>query len=149
VEIALQSLPLALAGFDHPSARALQLLEPCSQVDVKPAVLERDSGRGADGVEALGLVVERGVVHQRREMYSVAVDQRGAPPVVVCGKFHRATFLIRPALELRQPIGERQGRITEGSGEGVAEVGRPRISVQLDHQVADRGAREPGVEQRD
>ena len=144
-----QSLPLVLARLDHPPPRAIQLLETRSQVDVKPAVFECDSSRGADGVEALRLIAERRVMHERRQVYSLAVDQRRGPPVVMRGQLHGAAVEIRPALKLRQPIGERQGRIAEGPGEGVAEVGWSRICVQLDHEVADRGASEPGVEQRD
>ena len=82
VEVALQPLPLLLSRLDHPPARAAQLLEAGLQLDVQPAVLERDGGRRADRVEQLGLVVERGVVHQRRHVLpsrSIRVVARPSP----------------------------------------------------------------------
>ena len=75
VEVALEPRALALAGLDHAAARAAQLLEPGPELGVQAVVLEGDAGRRADGVEQLGLVVERRVVHERRDALAVAVDQ--------------------------------------------------------------------------
>ena len=83
VQVPLQALALVLRGFDDPGARAPQLLEPGSQVGLQPTVLERDPGCCADGVEQFGLVGERRVVHQRRDVApsrSISVVAR-PPPV--------------------------------------------------------------------
>ncbi len=76
VQIALQPLPLLLARFDHPRARALQLLQMRLLLGLQARVLERDPGRRADRGEQLGLIVQIPVVEQRREMSTVSVDQR-------------------------------------------------------------------------
>ena len=55
------------------------------QLDVQASVLERDAGGGGDGVEQLGLVVQGGVVHERRHVRSVAFDQRRRPPAARLG----------------------------------------------------------------
>jgi hypothetical protein len=45
VEIALQSLPLAVTGLDNSGARATQFFHASSQLYVQPRVLERDPCR--------------------------------------------------------------------------------------------------------
>src|SRR3954465_12899432 len=77
MKVALQALALLLPDFDHTPPGATQLLEARPQLDVKPPVLESDRGRGADRLEQLRLVGERGVVEQRGDGRSVLVGPRG------------------------------------------------------------------------
>ena len=93
VQVALQPLPLPLPGLDHTCARALQLLEMRLLLGLQAPVLQRDAGRRADRSEQLGLVLQRAVVHKRRDVRTVAIDQRRRPPVL------RAA-LDRPSVEI-------------------------------------------------
>ena len=68
VEVALEPPALGVAGLDDPRARSLQLLQASAQLDLQAAVLERQRGRRRDGVEQLGLIVQRRIMHQRRDI---------------------------------------------------------------------------------
>ena len=58
VEVPLQALAFALGGLEDPRARATELLEPRSKLDVQLGVLQREAERGGDGAEELGLLLE-------------------------------------------------------------------------------------------
>ena len=117
VEVALEPLALLLSGLDHAPARAPQLLEPRLQLGLQARVLERDRGGRADRIEQLRLVVQRRVVDQRRHgapSRSISVTRSAG---LGLGQLHRVAVEIGPALELRQPVGERQRRVAQRSGE--------------------------------
>ena len=136
MEVALQPLPLLLAGLDHPRARAPQLLEVRLLLGLQAAVLERDPGGRTHRSEQLGLILQRRVVQQRSHVRAVAVDQRRRPPARRSGSSTAPAIEIRPALELGQPVRERQRRIAKGARERIAQIGRRRVGAQLDERVA-------------
>ena len=76
VQVALEPPALGVAGRDDPLARRLQLGEPRLGLRVQALVLERDRRRGADRLDQLGVVVERGVVDERGDLAAVALDRR-------------------------------------------------------------------------
>ena len=54
------------------------------------------------------------------------------------------TVGIRVGPELGQPVGEREGRISQGVGERLLQLGWTRVAPKLDQEVSDRGTRKPG-----
>ena len=68
MEVALEPPALRVTRRDQPRPRALELLEASAQLDLQPAVLERQRGRRRDGVQQLGLIVQRRIMQQRRDM---------------------------------------------------------------------------------
>ena len=64
VEVALEPPPLGVAGGDDALARGAQLGEPVLGLGLQPRVVERDRGRGGDGLDELRIVVERRVVDE-------------------------------------------------------------------------------------
>ena len=103
--------------------------EPCSsssralELHLQSGVLERDPGCGAHGAEQLGLVVERGVVQQRRDALAVALDQRRRPHAPCSGS---STGGRRGPPSSRTPAASRpaQGRVAKRAGQRVAQLGR-------------------------
>ena len=76
VEVALEPPPLRVAGGDEALARGAQLGEPALGLGLQPRVVERDRGRGGDGLHELRIVVERRVVDEHPELAAVALDGR-------------------------------------------------------------------------
>ena len=129
VEIALQAAALVVPRLDDPLARAAQLLEPRPQLHVQARVLERDAGRGAHGAEELGLVVERRVVQQDRDLRPVvALDRRDRAAVVRAGERDRMALGVGVAAVLGQPVGERERRIAQRPRHRVAQLARRRVA---------------------
>ena len=58
VQVALEPAPLCVAGGDDALARGAQLGELALGLRLQPRVVERDRGRGGDGLHELGIVVE-------------------------------------------------------------------------------------------
>ena len=75
---------------------------------------------------------------ERRHARAVAVDQRRRPAAAVVGQLDALAVEIGPALELGQPVGERQRRIAQRARERVAR-GRPAT----DPRAARRTGRRP------
>ena len=79
------------------SREARSSREPLLGLRLQPRVVERDRGRGRDGLHELRIVVERRVVDEHRELAAVALDRRGRP-----GR--------RPARAARPAVRGRRGR---------------------------------------
>ncbi len=90
VQVALQPPALGVAGRDDPLARRLQLDQPRLRLGVQVLVLERDRGRRGDRLDELRVVVERGVVDQRRDAVAVALDGRDRPVAAGRGERRRS-----------------------------------------------------------
>ena len=104
----------------------------------------------ADGVEQLGLVARAtGRARAPRRVRRRDRSRVVARPSSGTGQRDGAAFDVGPAPVLGQPVGERQRGIAQRARERVAQVGRRRVRAQLDEQVADGRAGEPGVEQAD
>ena len=149
VQVALEPLALLLAGLDDARARAPQLLEPGAQLGLQPGVLERDPGGRAHGVEQLGLVARapgRGPAPRRASRRGRSASSPGPCPARAARPACRRG---RPSAVVGQPVGERERRVAQRARERVAQLGRRRVGAQLEQQVADGGAGEPGVEQAD
>ena len=111
VQVALQAPALGVARRDDALARGLHLGEPGLRLGVQALVLERDARRGADGLDQLGVVVERGVVDERGELGAVALDRGGRAIGGDRGHQHRAGRRRR-----RSPGTRAAGRPRRGSG---------------------------------
>ena len=72
----------ASVACDQPRPRGLKLDQPGAQLGLESLVLERQPGRRADRLHQLGVVLERGIVDQRRDRLAVALD-RGRRPARV------------------------------------------------------------------
>ncbi len=142
VEVALEPFSLLLTGREDARTRAVELVEPGAELGLEPRVLERDPGRGGRRGEQLGLVVERGVVDQGRDALAVVVDQRRRAAVRV-RDLDRMSVKVGVAFEVGEPVGKGERRVAERPGQRTLECSGRRILGQLDHQVADRGARQP------
>src|SRR5215212_11107225 len=124
VKVALQALPFALAGLDHAGARTSELDEARSELCVQPPVLESNRGSRAHRCEQLRLVVQGRVMDERRHMDAVSVDENRRSSLIRLWQLDCTALQIGPALELRQPVHERQGRIAQRASQRVAEDSR-------------------------
>jgi hypothetical protein len=68
---------------------------------------------------------------------AVPVDEPRGSPIVV-RKPHRPAVDVHVRLEVREPVGKRQGWVAQRVGERVSQVGRRGFASQFDHQVAHR-----------
>ena len=80
VEVARQAAALGVAGLDDAGARGAQRLELRAQLDLEPAVLERERG-GAGGVaQQVGRLAQAAVVDQRpARAWPISVATRSPP----------------------------------------------------------------------
>ena len=79
VQIALEPAALGVAGGHDALAGRLHLGEPSLGLLQQALVLERHRRRRADRLDHLRIVVERGVVDERRHLPAVVLDRRAAP----------------------------------------------------------------------
>ena len=120
VQVALDPAPLAVRRFDQTRARSLQLRQPCSQLRLQARVLERQRGSGAHRLHELLVLSERGVMDQRRDRLSVALDDRGCPLTARPWQLHRRAARIDIASAGRNPVRELERGIAERSAERFA-----------------------------
>jgi hypothetical protein len=136
VQVALEPAPLALGGLEDARARAAQLVELGVQLRVQARPLQREAGRRADGVEERGLVVQRGVVQQRRDGRPCAVhDVR--PALELGGQLDRLALEVGVRAVLGEPVGDPQRRVAEGPRDRGAQGLRRRAAVQRQHELPD------------
>ena len=79
VQVALDPAPLGVRRGDQPLPRRLQLGEPGVRLRLEEPVLQRDRRGADDGLDELGVVVERTVVHERGDRRPVARHPRRRP----------------------------------------------------------------------
>ena len=144
VKVPLQTLAFALGGLEDPRARSAELLEPRSKLDVELGVLQREAERGGDGVQELGLLLERRIVKKRGNSLAVALDVRGGPGLTRLGQGDCLAVGIRVGPELRQPVDKGDGRVAQSAGEGLLQLRRVWVAAKLDEEISDRGTRKPG-----
>ena len=77
-------------------------------------------------------------------MSAVPLDQGHRPGLARLGQGDGPAVGIRVGPELRQPVGEREGRISQGAGERLLQLGWTRVAAKLHQEIADRGTRKPG-----
>ena len=111
VEVALQPPPLRVAGGDDALARGAQLREPVLGLGLQPRVVERDRGRGGDGLDELGIVVERRVVDEHPELAAVALDRRRR--TVATRRGRRRPAVRRRRCRSARPARDRRGRAVD------------------------------------
>ena len=137
VQVALEPPPLRVAGRDDPLARGLQLDQPRLRLGVQVLVLERDRGRRGDRLDELRVVVERGVVDQRRDALAVALDGRDRPVAAGGGQRDCCSGGVGVGLVLRQPVRDDEP--------GIAERPRQRrLQVAGAHRARARGTARRG-----
>lgn len=144
MEVALQPLTFILRGLDDPRARPAQLLEPGSKLNVQVCVLERHAESGGDRIEELGLLLEYRVVEKRCHASAVPFDEGQRPGLARRRQRDRLAIGIRVAPELRQPVGEPEGRISKSASKGLLQLRGAWVTSKLDEEVRDRRARKPG-----
>ena len=141
VEVALQAPPLALSGLEDARADGAQLVDAGQQLGLEPRVLDGDRGRRADGVQQLGLLAQRRVVHERGHGRAVAIDER-RDAARVGRQLHRLAVEVGVGLVLGQPGREDERRVAQRAGQRVAQRARRRVGAQGEHELADGRARE-------
>ena len=121
MEVALEPPPLGVAGLDDPRPRGAHLCELGAQLCLQARVLEREAGRGADGLEELGLVEERRVMDENCEALPVVLEHGdGAPGLLL--RVERGSVRVDVAFVLGQPEGELEGRIAERARDRVTHL---------------------------
>ena len=146
VEVALEPPPLRVAGGDDALARGAQLREPVLGLGLQPRVVERDRGRGGDGLDELRIVVERRVVDEHPELAAVALDRRRRTVATRRGQRDRLSAAVDVGALARHAIGQDEPWIAERLGE-------PRLQphaaqrAELAEEIREPSAREPGAQQ--
>ena len=149
MQIPLEPLALLLADVDDAGPGRPQLDEVRSELGVQPPVLDGNAGSCGHGGQQLGLVVECRVVQQGSNLRGSLFDQRGGPTALRSRQLDQPTFDIRVALVVGQPVRQRERRVAERSRESIAKVGRRRVRLEVDEELADRRPGEARVEERD
>ena len=142
VQVALDPAALGVPGRHQALARGAQLREALLGLHVQPLVLDRDRRAGSDGLDHLRIVVERGVVDDRRHPAPVVVDVRDRPVGVRRRDRHRRAARVQVALGARLPVGEHE----PGIPERARQRGPQRFAAhrsQLCEQLGQPAAREP------
>ena len=85
MEVALDPLPLDIGGGQDPCLGAAQLAHGGAELRVEPLLIEHQQRRRPGGVDELGALAERGIVHDRGDRLAIPVHARdrarGAEPV--------------------------------------------------------------------
>ena len=142
VQVPLEALPLRLRRLDHPAPRRAQIVEAGVQLDGQSAVLEGDGRRGGDRGEQLGLVVQRRIVDQGRDVHPRTVDRRRHTPGVRLGQLDLPAVRVDVGAELGQPVDELERRIADRPGERLPELQRARVVPESYDEVGDRDPRQ-------
>ena len=109
---------------------------------VQVLVLQRDGGGGADGLDELGILVERRVVDERGDLAAVALDGGDRAVAAVGRQDDRVAVAVDVRVPLREPVGHHERRIAERPRQRVLEraaAHRPQVAEQL----RQAGARQP------
>ena len=147
VEVALEPLPLGVAGLDDARARSAQLLEPRPHLGLEALVLEREPGGRGHLVHELLVVEESGRVREHRHDPPVPHESRRCLAV--------ASSTGRPCASTSRPVAERIGEdevwIADDPGENVSEAAGRRRLGEVDDEPRDRrtGAATPNPAPRD
>src|SRR3954454_20758773 len=78
-------------------------------------------------------------MEQRRDVFALPVDQCRRTSTAKVADVEGTAVDIGIGGELGQPIREVERRISQRARERVAQIGRRKISTQLDDEVAERG----------
>ena len=145
VQVALDAAPLGVGGGDDALARGLQLGQPRVDLGVQLPVLQRDPGRHADGLDELGVVVERPVVDQHGDR----APRRGPPASTARPAPPRAA---RPDGRRRRRSRRRAGRRSRTPGSPSTRASAACSSAgphraQLAEQVGEPAAGQPRPQQ--
>ena len=121
MEVALEPPPLGVPGLDDAGTRSAHLGELGAELGLKARVLEREARGGADGLEELGLVLERRIVDERGDAPPVVLEH-GDGASFASRTVERAPARIHVALVRGQPERELERRIAERARDRVADV---------------------------
>ena len=146
VEVALQPPPFRVAGGDDALARGAQLREPVLGLGLQPRVVERDRGRGGDGLHELRIVVERRVVDEHPELAAVALDRRRRTVATRRGQRDRLSAAVDVGALARHAIGEHEPWIAEHLGEARLQPHAAQ-RAELAEEIREPSAREPRAQQ--
>ena len=127
VEVALEPPPLDVGGLDEPEPGGAQLLEAGAQLGLQALVLEREAGGGDHRVDELGMVAERGVVHDRGDRPAGPLDGGGDAGGAVGGQGDRVPVGIH-VRAVPHPVRELERGVAEGAGECTAKAARTRAA---------------------
>jgi hypothetical protein len=147
VQIALHPAAFGDAERNDAGARGADLLELGADLGLQALVLDGHLSGRRDRADQPGIVVQGGVVEQRGHGHPV-VAQDGDGAVVAGGRqLDRASGGVDEGVLVGEPVGELQGGVVQGVREGLLKPpGRQRLA-ELDGQVADGGAVQPGARQ--
>ena len=135
MEVALEPLPLGVAGLDDARARGAQLLEPRAHLGLEALVLEREPGGRGHLLDELLVVEEPG---------AWASTATGRPSRTRLVRAARASSTGRPWASTSRPrvverVGEHELGVADDPGEHVAQAARRRRLRQLDDEPRDVG----------
>ena len=120
MEVALQPPPFGVTGGDDALARGPQLREPILGLGLQSRVVERDRRGGGHRAHELGIVVERRVVDQHRELPAVALDGRGRAVATGNGQRDRLSAAVHIGALARHAVRQHERRIAQ-------HLGQPRL----------------------
>ena len=128
------------------SREARSSREPILGLGLQARVVERDRGGGGDRADELGIVVERRVVDQHRQLAPVALDGRRRTVAAGRGQLDRLSAAVQVGALARHPVRQHQPGIAE-------HLGQPRLQphaaqrAELAEEVREPAAREPRAQQ--
>ena len=136
VEVALEPASLVVAGFDDAGAGGADLGELGAQLGLEARVLERERRGGADRLDELGVVEQRGVVDERGEPVALVLEHRDGAAGLL-GEDELASVGVDVASRLGEPEGELERGVAERARDRVPHLARLPRGAELDHQPGD------------
>ena len=126
-------------------AGGLELGEPRVGLRLQQPVLQCDRRRPADGLDQLGVVVERPVVHERGDRHAVARHPRHRSAGRRLGEFDRRAVDVDESA-VRDGVGDRERRVVQHPRQCRLQVGGMHRGEPAE-QVGQTAARQPGPQQ--
>src|SRR6266540_6587800 len=139
VEALLQPTSFLVARHDEASTRILQLGDLRTDFRLQPRIRSSEPRRRRDRFDERRIVEHGAVVHERRELLSIALQPRDAPIGTGWREVERTARGVDIDSFVLQPVANLDCRIAERAGERVPQRPRPRLTeldIEIDHRRA-------------
>ena len=148
VEVALEASTLGVAGFDDAAREARTSASWARSSACRRAFSSARLAAAPTASTSAGSSSERRVVDERGEAVAVVLEHRDGAARLA----RRGRALLRRgrrSVTVGEPEGELERVVAQRAGDRVADLGRRRERAQLDDEIGDRGAVQPGAQQTD
>ena len=137
VQIPLQLPPGGVCRPDDARPRIAYRRQARQHLGPEALVLDRETCRRADPILEIGPVEERRIGRDDGDRGAAPRDRRHCPPRSGPGRRRRSALLVHERHRVRQPVMNREDRVSERVGQGPLQASRWRRLRQLARQPVD------------